>query len=149
MFTGELAFLSNFDTTPFRVESLGCVVKSAEHAFNALKTLDPTERASVLVARSPAEAKRLGRRVTLRPGWDTGVRVGCMESILRQKFAPGSALAARLVALPQGMVLRETNLWGDQFWGDDLTPRYRATPGLNMLGELLMVRREVLRLSMG
>lgn len=60
MFAGELAFLSNFDQTPFRMPLLDVEVASAEHAFNALKTVDPGQQRYVLEAPTPGESKRRG-----------------------------------------------------------------------------------------
>ncbi|QWF85731.1 hypothetical protein HUW46_09211 [Amycolatopsis sp. CA-230715] len=139
MFQGDLAFLSNFDTVPFFVPELGVEVPSGEHAFNALKTLDPVERQSVLDAPTPGKSKRLGRRVTLRPEWNAGVRVWAMQRVLRAKFAV-PALASRLDATDD-LALLETNQWHDQFWGVCLCPRHLPVPGTNMLGELLMAIR--------
>ncbi|MFS0885278.1 NADAR family protein [Aeromicrobium sp. 179-A 4D2 NHS] len=139
MFTGELGFLSNFDTTPFDMPLLGGVVKSGEHAFNALKTLDPTQRAHVLAAQSPRDAKARGRRVTLRPGWDDGYRVRAMQDTLVAKFKHPD-LAAKLIATGD-LHLVEFNHWHDRFWGECTCPKHVGQQGVNMLGELLMALR--------
>lgn len=77
-FRGEWAALSNFAPIPVtifsRLEGREVVYPTGEHAFNAAKTVDPAERAAVLAAPSPGEAKRVGCRVTLRPGWDEHIR---------------------------------------------------------------------------
>lgn len=139
MFSGPLGFLSNFDETPFFVPQLGGEAASGEHAFNALKTLDPAEQRDVLAAPTPSLAKRQGRRVALRPGWDTGVRVWAMQRVLTAKYAlPG--LAQRLVDTGD-LELVETNHWHDQFWGSCFCPRHEPVPGANMLGELTMAVR--------
>ena len=139
MFTGELGFLSNFHQAPFHMPQLGGIVKTGEHAFNALKTLDPTEQAHVLAAATPAEAKRRGRRVTLRPGWDTGARVQAMQQTLVAKFTDPD-LRARLVATGD-LPLVETNTWHDNFWGSCQCARCVTKTKVNMLGELLMALR--------
>ena len=139
MFTGELGFLSNFDTTPFWVPQLGCWVQSGEHGFNAFKTLDGAQRAAVLAAPTPGASKGAGRRVTLRPGWDAGVRVWAMQRVLVAKFQLPE-LRARLLATG-GLMLVESNTWHDQFWGDCLCNRHAGVAGRNMLGELLMAVR--------
>lgn len=139
MFSGALAYLSNFDPTPFFIPELGVTAASGEHAFNALKTADHPEQQRVLSTRSPGEAKQQGRRVTLRPGWDTGVRVWAMQRVLVSKFATPT-LAARLNATG-ALLLVETNYWHDQFWGSCVCRRCSPTPGVNMLGELLMAMR--------
>ncbi|MFE7117652.1 NADAR family protein [Streptomyces sp. NPDC057654] len=139
MFTGTLGFLSNFDETPFFVPRLRRQVASGEHAFNALKTLDPAEQNHVLGAPDPGESKRRGRRVTLRPGWNTGMRVWAMQRVLTAKFAVPD-LNQRLVATDDRMLV-ETNGWHDQFWGSCFCPKHERIPGTNMLGELLMAIR--------
>lgn len=148
MFSGNLRFLSNFHVEPFSFDAwelgageMACrTAASGEHAFNALKTADVDQQAWVLAAPTPLEAKRRGRRVALRPDWDTGGRVLAMQVVLRGKFRPGSRLAELLVQTGT-LRLVETNYWHDQFWGDCYCPRHSGTPGVNMLGELLMSRR--------
>lgn len=139
MFSGELSFLSNFDGTPFYLPALDATVASGEHGFNALKTVNGEERIRVLAAPHPAEAKRIGRRVTLRPDWDHGAHVWAMQRVLVAKFAI-PALAGQLDATDE-MPLVETNTWHDQFWGSCICPRHENAPGTNMLGELLMALR--------
>lgn len=139
MFTGRLGFCSNFDPTPFFVPQLGAEAATGEHAFNALKTLDPAEQQHVLAAATPSEAKQRGRRVTLRPGWDSGVRVWAMQRVLTAKYAlPG--LVERLIATAD-LELVETNHWHDQFWGSCFCGVHAQVPGVNMLGELTMAIR--------
>lgn len=139
MFAGELAFLSNFDQTPLRVSLLDAEVASAEHAFNALKTVDENQQHYVLEAPTPGESKLRGRRVALRPGWDVGVRVWAMQRVLTAKFAV-PALSA-LLADTGDLKLVETNHWHDQFWGSCFCRQHERVPGTNMLGELLMAIR--------
>lgn len=139
-FVGRLFFLSNFDTTPFHVPELGEVVTSGEHAFNAFKTTDPAERRRVLDAATPGASKGVGRWVTLRPGWDEGVRVRAMQRVLVAKFAVPTlrdCLAATVVE-----TLIEANDHHDNFWGSCVCGRPAcAAPGKNMLGELIMAIR--------
>jgi ribA/ribD-fused uncharacterized protein len=139
MFRDRLGFLSNFHPAPFFMPLLGAEAASGEHAFNALKTLDPAERAAVLNAGTPGQSKRLGRRVTLRPDWDTGARVWAMQQVLVAKFAVPE-LTARLNATGD-LKLVESNHWHDQFWGSCFCPSHARVPGQNMLGELLMALR--------
>lgn len=140
MFTGQLGFLSNFDQTPFWIPILDTEVRSGEHAFNALKTTDPTERAQVLAQPTPAKAKAVGRRVRLRTGWDTGLRVRAMQAVLVAKFT-GVDMRDRLQDTGDQLLV-ETNAWHDNFWGDCRCGRDACSlPGTNMLGELLMALR--------
>jgi ribA/ribD-fused uncharacterized protein len=140
MFSGKLASLSNFHQFPFFVYDLKRRVPTAEHAFNALKTLDGEERDWVLAASTPGEAKKRGRAVTLRPGWDTGQRVNTMQKILSYKFSNLDMWED--LWLTGDLKLVETNGWHDQFWGDCYCPKHKDIPGTNMLGELLMSIRE-------
>ncbi|MBD0673983.1 NADAR family protein [Streptomyces sp. CBMA156] len=123
----------------------GGTVASGEHAFNALKTIDPVERARVLGEATLGGAKREGRCVSLRPGWNTGGRVRAMQQVLVAKFALPD-LTARLEATGD-LELVETNRRHDQFWGSCFCPAHVGTPGRNMLGELLMAIRDRRRQS--
>lgn len=142
---GPYGFCSNFDTTPFQVPFLGVTVRSVEHGFNAAKTTDVLQRGRVLIAATPKAAKAAGRRVTLRPGWDEGLRVLVMQKLLVAKFSVPRLNEALLDTGTTTLV--ETNTWHDNFWGDctcaDADGRHPAclAPGTNMLGELLMAVR--------
>jgi len=144
MFSGVLRALSNHAPGAFYVPDLDATAPTGEHAFNALKTLDAAARDTVLAAPSPGETKRRGRSVPLRPGWDTGVRVWAMTRVLVAKFSTEGPAATLLWT--GDMPLVETNTWHDQFWGDCFCPRHVGTPGVNMLGELLMAQRTHLTL---
>ena len=112
VFTGEYAFLSNFYPHPVEVD--GDIYPTNEHAFQALKTDDPAEREKVRLAKTPASAKSLGKRVTLREGWDT-LRFEVMERLVRAKFADAD-LAAKLLATGERELI-EGNTWRDTTWG--------------------------------
>ena len=112
-----------------------------EHYFQAAKTLDPTTRKAILSAPTPARAKQLGKRVTLRPHWDA-MRVNVMCTLLRRKFADPE-LGAMLLATSDRYLI-EGNTWHDTFWGVCYCSRCDAQ-GENWLGRLLMERRAKLR----
>lgn len=140
---------SNFARIPVAIyshlEKCEITYPTGEHAFNAAKTLDPAERAAILAAPTPGEAKRIGRRVTLRPGWDERIRYAAMRAVLEAKFAPGSSAAAVLLATGPSTLV-EGNTWHDQHWGDCRCGRASCKrPGDNHLGRMLMERRTVLR----
>ena len=131
----EHRFLSNFWRSPVPFD--GYTVATVEHAYQASKSLDPDVRWALAHAHSPAAAKAFGRRCQLRPDWES-VKVSIMKDLLRLKFAPGTELAARLLATyPADLI--EGNTWGDREWGvvDGV--------GRNLLGLLLMEVREELR----
>jgi N-glycosidase YbiA len=132
-FRGPYEFLSNFYPAVVRLNDVP--YPTVEHAFQAAKTDVEIDRHWVGMATTPAEAKKRGRKVSLRPDWEDA-KLGVMLDLLRQKFAIphlGAQLAATL-----DVELVEDNWWGDNFWG---TVRGE---GENWLGVLLMhVRKEV------
>lgn len=129
-FRGPHAFLSNFAPSPVRLD--GVTYPTVEHAYQAAKTLSPLERQAILRCTTPAEARRAGRHVTLRPGW-SALRLPTMLDLITQKFATPS-LRARLTATRDARLV-EGNTWNDTFWG---VCRGR---GDNYLGRLLMYTR--------
>jgi len=135
-FDGEFAFLSNF--SPSLLEYEGLTYPTLEHAFQAAKSLDPARRIEIAELPTPGLAKRAGRKVACRSDWDA-VRVEVMRELLRIKFAPGSPLAAQLLATGDRRLV-EGNWWNDRFWG------VCRGVGRNMLGELLMqIRADLAR----
>lgn len=133
-FVGRWRFLSNF--APVDVELDGLTYPSVEHAYQAAKTLDRAERGPIAHAQTAGIAKRLGRRVTMRPDWDT-IKRDVMLDLLRQKFAK-TYMGVKLLATGNA-VLIEGNTWGDTYWGVCLGE------GKNHLGLLLMQVRSELR----
>lgn len=136
-FTGVNKFLSNFyegelvwrDTT----------YPSAEHAFQAAKTLDTDERAKIIAAESPLAAKRLGRACTLKRNWEY-IKLGTMKSIIVAKFQPKTKITGKLLNTGN-MFLMEGNDWGDDYWGAIWNETHEQWIGWNYLGFILMARR--------
>ena len=137
-FSGEYAFLSNFYPHPVEVD--GDLFPTNEHAFQALKTDDPAERQKVRGAKTPASAKALGKRVTLRHGWDSS-RFAVMERLVRAKFTDPE-LAVKLLATGKRELI-EGNTWRDTTWGCIMT-KDGLWRGRNELGKILMQVREEL-----
>lgn len=138
-FTGEYDFLSNF--SPAAVAYDGIFWITVEHAYQAAKTVIPGERLRIHNGLTPGQAKKAGRKVTLRPDWEK-IKVGVMSDLLACKFAVGSRLADQLLATGNA-VLIEGNTWGDRFWGKV------NGKGENWLGLLLMERRNFLSQQAG
>jgi ribA/ribD-fused uncharacterized protein len=124
-------FLSNFHPAPVRLDRVE--YPTVEHAYQAAKTLDETERQHVRSASTPDEAKKRGRRVTVRPDWEQ-IKVSVMRDLLRQKFSD-AVLRDRLLGTAP-LILFEGNTWGDRFWG------VCDGEGQNWLGRLLMEIRD-------
>jgi len=133
-FNGANFFLSNFYELPFKYK--GVIVPTAEHAFQASKTTDPMQRMAIIAATTPGDAKRLGRKCSIRSNWET-YKDAVMLDVVRAKFFSDYGLAKRLIETGD-QALVETNHWGDRYWGVD----GRTNDGLNRLGEILMVVRD-------
>lgn len=132
-FRGKFYFLSNFYEQQLTFD--GITYRNAEAAFQAQKTLAVGQRlrfANLL----PGEAKRLGRRVTLRADWDD-VRLDVMRAVVRTKFE-NTELSAMLLATGDARLV-EGNTWGDKFWGTC------EGIGFNHLGSILEDTRAELR----
>ena len=134
-FRGEHAFLSNFYTSSVYLDDEPYI--SVEHAYQAAKTLIYVERERIRRAPKPGDAKRLGKKVTLRSDWNE-IRLSIMEDLLRQKFTLHKFLGEWLVETGDEE-LQEGNTWGDRYWGTV------NRVGENHLGKLLMRIREELK----
>jgi ribA/ribD-fused uncharacterized protein len=136
-FRGDYFFLSNM--YPCEIHTEAGIARSAEQAFQASKTIIPSEVKWVLEARDGYEAKRRGKKVTLRDDWND-IKLMKMHEILKLKFAHGTDLAAKLIATKDEELV-EGNWWGDTFWG------ICGGKGENHLGKILMFIRGSLRLD--
>lgn len=126
-FFGRYRFLSNF--YPCEMDVAAVRYPTLEHAFQAEKTTNMTEREIIRNAKTPGQAKALGRRVTLRENWNE-IRVDVMRELLGIKFSD-KVLRALLLDTGDAQLV-EGNTWGDVFWG------VCEGRGENMLGKLLM-----------
>ena len=144
-FTEEHEFLSNFWAC--RVKYGRRVYPSAEHAYQASKTLDERERKDIRLAYSPARAKEIGKRVTLRPDWSTNTREFAMYEVLSAKFKGEDLELAKMLVDTGNEILCEGNNWHDNYWGDCFCPRCKHIVGANTLGDLLMIVRDEVRFN--
>lgn len=132
-FEGDYRWLSNFATAP--VELDGVLYPTVEHAYQAAKTLDIHQRYRILDL-TAGQAKRYGRRVTLREDWDD-IKLDIMQELLEHKFSI-TLYKNKLLATGCEEIV-EGNTWGDTFWG------VCNGEGRNELGKLIMRVREKLR----
>lgn len=136
---GKHTFLSNFHVG---LTVLG--TPSAEHAYQMLKTTNVLDRMAVAACSTPGQAKRLGRKIELRPDWEL-VKIEVMRFVLLDKFAAGSPIAEQLLDTGDEILI-EGNHWHDNIWGDCTCGRDACkNEGENLLGRLLMERRKQLR----
>ena len=140
-FRDEYFFLSNFYEVPVTYD--GITYKNNEAAFQAQKVAPrKTKKVSsderlAFCHLNPPEAKKLGRRVSLRKDWED-VKVPIMEEIVLAKFEQNDDLRGRLLATGDAY-LEEGNDWGDRVWG------VVNGQGANNLGKILMRVRDMLR----
>lgn len=143
-FTGQFDWLSNF------YSKIGLCV---EIEFQAAKTNDHAWKAKIRAAKSPGQAKRLGRELPpalLRPDWDDYVRCEEMLRLLRIKYSHPT-LRAWLKATDNQVLIEGMNgeRGCDNFWGScrcgrvhPVTQKKCCDQGVNMLGRLTMQVRE-------
>lgn len=133
-FWKEYKFLDNFADTLIEYE--GIMYTSVEAAFQSAKTFDMEKRKRI-ARYDPAAAKRAGRKLQLRPDWES-VKDDIMYELLKKKFQ-SDAFGYRTKLLATGDAeLIEGNNHRDSYWGV-----YKGV-GKNRLGQLLMrVRSEL------
>lgn len=137
-FEGKYEFLSNFFPSEITAEDDGITYPTAEHYFQAHKTMNLEERGKIAGAHSPGMAKRAGRAIDLRPDWEK-IKVNIMWDALKLKFS-NPELKEKLLATDNA-VLIEGNTWHDNFWGNCHCEKCANRTGRNQLGSLLMVVR--------
>lgn len=136
-FRDKYWFLSNFSEYPVYYQ--GRIWPTAEHAYQAMKTLIIRRQEEIRLAKTPGEAKKMGRhkKTLLRPGWDDRKNHFMME-IVTAKFNQNPEIREKLLETMDAE-LAEGNNWGDTYWGEV------DGKGENHLGKILMeVRRRIL-----
>jgi ribA/ribD-fused uncharacterized protein len=136
MFKGTLAWASNF--APVQVTLDGLVFPSVEHGYQASKTDNPRLRLVIANAGLAADARRLGKRLTLSLDWEQQRDI-VMFDLLKQKFSTPKYM--ELLLLTGDEYLCEWNTWGDRYWGRDI----RTGQGENHLGRMLMSLRRMIQ----
>lgn len=137
-FRGAYRFLSNF--YPCNIEWLGHTYPSVEHAFQAAKfPTHPDVLARIQGNVTPGESKAIASafKNLIEPSWFIFTRELVMFFLLRQKFAPGTELARKLIQTNDAELI-EGNTWNDTFWG------VCKGVGENNLGKILMIIRSEL-----
>ena len=130
-FRNYFEFLSNMYPSPI---TLGNVTYTcAEAAFQAVKLQDKNQR-HIFAGLSGKEAKKLGRKVNLRPDWEN-IKIDVMRWIISEKFRQNSKIRLPLLRVYEDDLI-EGNTWGDTFWG------VCNGIGQNWLGKILMEYRD-------
>lgn len=144
MFDGKYAFLSNFYPSPFTVD--GITYPTVENWFQAWKCKDPVQFKAIATAKTPGEAKRIGRHCALRPDWER-IKTSVMYDGLKHKFSDPTLKQMLLDTGDEELV--EGNTWHDNTWGNCVCPKCTDIQGRNMLGIILMDIRKELRYGYG
>lgn len=132
----EFRFLSNFHISPIVLDKKR--YESVEHAYQCMKACNDKDFQFLYEAKTPGEAKRRGRQVTLPVAWEE-TKDAFMEIIVRAKFRQNETLKEMLLAT-EDVELVEFAPWGDTYWGVD-----KNYEGENRLGKILMKVREEMR----
>lgn len=138
-FRDEYRFLSNF----WYFHAGDNRRTTVEHHYQAAKTRTIKEYEYILNSPSPAEAKRRGRKVSIREDWEE-IKFKHMLELLRWKFTSDRELGELLLNTGH-QELQEGNTWGDTIWGVDL----KTGKGENNLGKMLMQVRHELKNGAG
>ena len=121
---------------------LGCATSEGaflaqKYGYNLLARHPFTDLTGDDLYRENLNQQSLGRQV---PGWVQGGNEVAMRAVLADKFAPGTPLAAALLATGQAYLVEHNPVKGrDDVWSDN-----HDGSGQNKLGRLLMERRGVL-----
>lgn len=140
-FRKEHHFLSNFYAVEVVYE--GDKYRTAEHAFQAAKCVNEIDKEKIRQVKSPVMAKRIGRRVQLRPDWESQ-KDAIMENILKSKFQHKHM--RDLLDKTKDYEIIEQNKWHDVHWGACTCKKHKSA-GKNMLGILLMKIRDIKEIS--
>jgi ribA/ribD-fused uncharacterized protein len=127
---------SNFHTAEFDLD--GETWPSVEHYFMAQKNLeDEGYHKAIRKAKTPAAAKKLGRKVELRDGWDD-IKYDIMFNAVRAKFEQNPGLRSKLLATGDRDIHENCR---DPWWGGG--PNFPE--GRDWLGQILADVRDLLR----
>ena len=132
---GDLGWLSNFYLARFTLD--GESWPSVEHYYMAQKNLEDAEyQKAIREVAWPSRAKKLGRQVELRDGWDD-MKYDIMFRAVRAKFEQNPDLKAKLLATGDAPIHENCR---DPWWGGG--PNFKG--GRDWLGQILMKVRDLL-----
>ena len=136
-FSGEHRYLSNFYESSITYK--GNTFRNSEAAFQAEKCINEVDKKQ-FIGLNASEAKRLGRRISMRRDWDD-IKVGIMKEIVENKFKQNKILLDKLVNTGDTLIV-EGNTWHDNFWGNCTCGKCFHIVGKNNLGIILMEIRD-------
>lgn len=135
----EYGEFSNFAAFPIKLQ--GKIWPTSEHYFQAQKFAGTPHAEAIRKTRSPMIAARMGRdrKKPLRRDWEA-VKDNIMREAVRAKFTQHAELKELLLATGEALLVEHTT--NDSYWGDG-----GDGSGKNMLGQILMMVRDELRLN--
>lgn len=138
-FKNNYRFLSNFFTCQILYKDY--IFQSAEQLFQFRKTNDLTEKENIVNAKTPGEAKKLGKKVTLVKNWNQ-IKEYIMFDCVFQKFNQNIDLKNKLLKT-NDYYLVEGNNWHDNYWGKCYCDQCVEINSQNKLGIILMKLRDI------
>lgn len=127
-FVGPYCFLSNFHRCNVKIGEF--TYPSAEHAYQAQKSVNDLMHECFTRLPTAGHAKRLGNTLNLPANWHE-VKVAVMRQVVLAKFEQNRPLRMLLISTGKEELI-EGNTWGDVFWG------VVGNQGHNHLGKILM-----------
>jgi N-glycosidase YbiA len=133
----EYGCFSNFSYHGFELD--GAYWPTSEHYFQAQKFPNTPHGDQIRQAKTPKEAANMGRdrKRPLRQDWEQ-VKDGIMRNAVLRKFEIHADIREILLATADEEIVE--NAPGDYYWGCG-----KDGSGKNMLGQILMEVREILR----
>lgn len=131
----EFGEFSNWYYSQFDLD--GKTWRTSEHRYMYKKTTDKDEAQKIWKAKTPAEAKRLGRKVRLRSGWE-GMKFNIMVEACYAKFSQNLELKELLLSTDNRPIHENC---ADPEWGGG--PNFPK--GKDLLGKALIKVRDMLR----
>ena len=138
-FQGKYRWLSNF--APVNIILSGIQYRSVEHAYMSEKSDELWWKYFCRDTIKPGDVKRKSKDIKLFDDW-YDKRVGVMAMCIEQKYNI-EPYKTNLINTGN-LLIQEGNYWNDKFWGVCL----KTNEGLNVLGKLIMSKREQLKIDL-
>lgn len=111
---------------------------SVEHAYVYSKYINKPKDLTQFLELTSGQVKKLGKTIDIRPDFED-VKLDVMAELIFCKFSDRNPALLQKLVETRDKHICEVNSWGDTFWGVNL-----EGVGLNMLGKIIMARREQL-----
>lgn len=133
--SGEYRQFSNFFDSPIVIDEK--FYPTVEHYYQAMKAETAKDAEKIRKAKTPHDAKKLGRKIKIRSNWDDK-KFNIMLNGLYAKFTQNPELAVILLETGDVTIHEDCK---DSWWGGG--PNFPG--GRDWLGKALMIIRKKLR----